>query len=164
MVETSKTKAAATSFDKIRSARHFRLVKRLIAWLLLGPGLLISLAAQQPHWSLRPITSPPVPPAKMAHPIDTFIGQRLKEAQLEPSAPADRRTLIRRLHFDLHGLPPTPEDVEAFVNDPDPKAYEKLVERLLESQHYGERWARAWLDLARYSDTNGYEKDRPRSI
>ena len=162
MVETSKTEAAAAaSFDKICSARHLRLVKRLIAWLLLGPGLLISLAAQQPHWSLRPITSPPVPPAKMAHPIDAFIGQRLKEAQLEPSAPADRRTLIRRLHFDLHGLPPTPEDVEAFVNDPDPKAYEKLVDSLLDSPHFGERFARHWLDIAHYADTHGFGAQAP---
>ncbi len=73
-------------------------------------------------------------------------------------------TLIRRVSLDLIGLPPTPEEADAFVNDPAPDAYEKLVDRLLASPHYGERWARRWLDLARYADTNGFEKDRPRTI
>ena len=85
-------------------------------------------------------------------------------AGLKPSPEADRYTLIRRVSLDLIGLPPTPEEVDAFVNDPSPDAYERLVDRLLASPHYGERWARRWLDLARYADTNGYEKDRVRSI
>ena len=96
--------------------------------------------------------------------IDAFILARLEAAGLQPSEPADRATLIRRLSLDLIGLPPTPEEVEAFVQDQSPDAYEKLVDRLLASPHYGERWARRWLDLARYADTNGYEKDRTRSI
>src|SRR6202020_1385907 len=81
-----------------------------------------------------------------------------------PSPAADRHTLVRRVYLDLIGLPPTPEEVDAFVRDDSPDAYERLVDRLLASPHYGERWARRWLDLARYADTNGYEKDRPRSI
>ena len=96
--------------------------------------------------------------------IDFFILARLEEAGLAPEAEADRTTLIRRLSLDLTGLPPTTEEVQAFVNDRSERAYENLVERLLESPHYGERWALWWLDIARYADTNGYEVDRPRSV
>jgi hypothetical protein len=94
------------------------------------------------------------------NPIDTFILARLRREGLSPSAEADRHALIRRVSLDLIGLPPTPEEVEAFVKDDRPDAYERLVDRLLASPHYGERWARRWLDLARYADTNGCEKDR----
>ena len=94
--------------------------------------------------------------------IDEFIRAKLAEHRLTPSPQADRRTLIRRLSFDLHGLPPTPEAVEAFVNDEDPKAYEKLVDRMLDSPHYGERFARHWLDIAHYADTHGFERDKRR--
>ena len=87
---------------------------------------------------------------------------KLEAAGLAPSPAADRRTLIRRLSFDLIGLPPTPEEVAAFVADADPRAYERLVERLLASPHYGERWARHWLDLARFGESNGFEYDEPR--
>jgi hypothetical protein len=96
--------------------------------------------------------------------IDSFIRARLNAEGLKPSDPADRATLLRRVSLDLVGLPPLPEEVEEFVVDTSPNAYEKQVDRLLASPHYGERWARRWLDLARYADTNGYEKDRPRSI
>ena len=96
--------------------------------------------------------------------IDHFILARLESESLTPSPEADRYTLARRVHLDLIGLPPTPEEVDSFVNDSAPDAYERMVERLLASPHYGERWARRWLDLARYADTNGYEKDRVRSI
>jgi len=91
--------------------------------------------------------------------IDAFILARLEEARLEPAKEAGRQTLIRRLYFDLIGLPPTPEEVIAFVGDADPAAYEKVVDRLLKDSRYGERWARLWLDLARYADTAGYEGD-----
>jgi hypothetical protein len=94
--------------------------------------------------------------------IDAFIRAKLAEHQLKASPPADRRTLIRRLSFDLHGLPPTLEAVQAFVEDADPKAYEKLVDRMLESSNYGERFAQHWLDLAHYADTHGFERDRRR--
>ncbi len=94
--------------------------------------------------------------------IDDFIRAKLDEHQLTPSHQADRRTLIRRLSFDLHGLPPTPEAIEAFVNDTDPLAYKKLVDQLLESPHYGERFAQHWLDVAHYADTHGFERDMRR--
>lgn len=94
--------------------------------------------------------------------IDDFILSRLDEHHLLPSPRADRRTLIRRLSFDLQGLPPTPQTVDDFVNDPDPQAYEKWVDRLLDSPHYGERFAQHWLDLAHYADTHGFERDQRR--
>ena len=120
------------------------------------------------HWSfVKPVKHDPpkVHDDKwVRNAIDQFILARLEREGLKPSPEANRATLIRRLGLDLIGLPPTPEEVDAFVNDASPDAYEKLVDRLLASPHYGERWARRWLDLARYADTNGYEKDRPRSI
>lgn len=94
--------------------------------------------------------------------IDELIGAKLAEHHLKPNPQADRRTLIRRLSFDLHGLPPTPEAVAGFVNDADPQAYDKLVDRMLESPHYGERYARHWLDIAHYADTHGFERDKRR--
>src|SRR6185436_17597817 len=111
----------------------------------------------------------PVPPQVKRHewvrnPIDQFVLARLEKEQLKPTREADRITLIRRLSLDLIGLPPTVKEVEQFVKDRAPDAYEKLVERLLASPHYGERWGRHWLDVARYADTHGYEKDKPRSI
>ena len=92
-------------------------------------------------------------------PIDAFILAKLEERSLAPSPPADRRTLIRRLSIDLLGLLPTPEEVAAFVADPDEQAYEKLVDRLLASPHYGEHWARHWLDVARFGESDGFEYD-----
>ena len=89
-------------------------------------------------------------------PIDAFVLDRLEKAGLEPSPTADRRTLIRRASYDLTGLPPSPEEVDAFVDDPDPDAFARVVDRLLASPHHGEQWARHWLDVARYSDTKGY--------
>jgi hypothetical protein len=97
-----------------------------------------------------------------SHPIDAFVRARLKAAKLKPSPEADRHTLIRRLSLDLLGLPPSPDEVETFVKDTTPGAYERLVDRLLASSHFGERWGRHWLDLARYADSDGYEKDGPR--
>lgn len=120
------------------------------------------------HWSfIKPVKHalPAVKDAaKVRNAIDSFVLARLEKEGLTLAAEADRHTLIRRLSLDLIGLPPTPEEVDAFVNDASPDAYEKLVKRLLDSPRYGERWARRWMDLARYADTNGYEKDRPRSI
>jgi hypothetical protein len=123
------------------------------------------------HWAFvkpaRP--TPPTPRAAglkgwARNPIDAFVLGRLEKEGLTPSPQAGRHTLIRRVSLDLIGLPPSAAEVDAFVNDPSADAYERLVDRLLASPHYGERWARRWLDLARYADTNGYEKDRPRSI
>jgi hypothetical protein len=120
------------------------------------------------HWAFVPPKQQPLPAVKQTswprNPIDYFILARLEAEGLKPAPETDRYTLVRRLYLDLIGLLPTPEEAEAFINDTSPGAYEKLVARLLASPHYGERWARRWLDLARYADTNGYEKDRPRSI
>lgn len=119
------------------------------------------------HWAWQPIKKPGIPEIRnsqsaIRNPIDAFITARLAEAGLTMSREADRRTLIRRLSFDLLGLPPTPERVRKFVADRDPKAYEKLVDELLASPRYGERWARHWLDVVHYGDTHGYDKDKPR--
>jgi mono/diheme cytochrome c family protein len=119
-------------------------------------------------WSLRPIRRvvPPVvhgPGAGWVRtPIDAFVLARLDSAGLRPSPAADRATLIRRVNFDLIGLPPTPEEVEAFVNDPNSLAYEALVDRLLASPHHGERWGRHWLDVVRFGESEGYETNMPR--
>jgi hypothetical protein len=125
-------------------------------------------AEYKPHWAFVPPQQVRPPAAsqsiRLRGPIDAFIQAQLESNGLKPAPEADRYTLIRRVCLDLVGLPPTPEEADAFVNDPAPDAYERLVDRLLASPHYGERWARRWLDLARYADTNGYEKDRGRSI
>lgn len=125
-------------------------------------------AEYRPHWAFTPPAPQPLPPVQQAdwprNAVDSFVLARLEREGLKPSPEADRYTLVRRLYLDLIGLPPTPEEADAFVNDASPDAYERLVDRLLASPQYGERWARRWLDLARYADTNGYEKDRPRSI
>jgi len=111
------------------------------------------------HWSFQPVKAPAVPQLETCwarNPIDLFIYEKLAAAGLQPSVEADRRVLIRRLYFGLLGLPPPPEEVEAFLTDKRPDAYERLVDRLLASPHYGERWGRYWLDVARYADTKGY--------
>jgi mono/diheme cytochrome c family protein len=117
-------------------------------------------------WSLRPVKPAAIPEVKRSdwtrNEIDRFVLAKLEEAGLPPSREADRRTLIRRLSFDLIGLPPGPDEVEAFEQDKSADAYEKLVERLLASRHYGERWARHWLDVVRYADTMGFERDELR--
>ena len=115
------------------------------------------------HWSLRPIQDPKVPEVQDAawsdNPVDRFLLAKLEAKGLKPAPEADRRTLIRRLTFDLIGLPPKPDEVESFVNDPAPDAFAKLVDRLLASPHYGERWGRHWLDLVRFAETSGHEFD-----
>lgn len=125
-------------------------------------------ATYKDHWSLVPPRAAPLPAVQHAdwprNAIDHFVMNRLEMAGLRPPPDADRYTLVRRVYLDLIGLPPTPAQADAFVNDRSPDAYQKLVESLLRSPHYGERWARPWLDLARYADTNGYEKDRPRTM
>jgi mono/diheme cytochrome c family protein len=126
-----------------------------------GPGPKVT------HWSFRPVKRPAVPDVRDAwgrDPIDAFVLARLQKEGLKPSPEADRATLLRRLSLDLTGLPPTPEEVDAFLADKRPDAYERQVDRLLASPHYGERWGRHWLDLARYADSNGYSIDSPRSI
>lgn len=122
------------------------------------------------HWAFQPIAHPQPPKlggklrAAVRNPIDNFVFAKLVHEQLAPSPETDRVTLIRRVSLDLTGLPPTPEEVDDFVADKSPDAYAKVVGRLLKSPHYGEKWARHWLDAARYADSNGFEKDRTRSI
>jgi len=114
-------------------------------------------------WSLEPLRPPEVPAVEASGaPIDAFIRKTLAEKGLFPSPEADRRTLIRRLTFNLHGLPPTPEEVDAFLEDRSSDAYQRLVDRLLSSPRYGERWGRHWLDVVHYGETHGYDKDKRR--
>ncbi|HLX61981.1 MAG TPA: DUF1553 domain-containing protein [Planctomycetota bacterium] len=119
--------------------------------------------ADREFWSYQPVKNPAVPQVKDAgwskNEIDRFIFEKLAAINLTPAPEADRRTLIRRATMDLHGIPPTPDDVDAFVHDPSPNAYEKLIDRLLDSPRYGERYARHWLDLVRYAESDGYKQD-----
>ncbi len=125
-------------------------------------------AAYQPHWSFVKPTRPAIPKVWNRDwprdAIDSFVLARLEKRGLQPSPEADRHTLIRRVYLDLIGLPPSPAQVDAFVNDKSPQAYQRVVDQLLASPGFGERWAQMWLDLVRYADSMGYEKDRPRTI
>ena len=123
------------------------------------------------HWAFRPVRAPPIPAAEPStrgraaagsNPIDAFVATRLKHEHLTPSPEADRVTLIRRLYFVMLGMPPSPEDVAAFVSDRKPQAFERLVDRVLDDPRYGERWARHWLDLVRFAESNGFETNRER--
>jgi cytochrome c553 len=126
----------------------------------------VDYAAAREHWAYRPLATPALPAVKDAAwartPIDRFVLARLEAAGLKPAPPASRRALIRRLSFDLAGLPPSPEEVDAFIADPAPDAVERLVDGLLASPAFGERWARHWLDLARFAESHGYEQDYDR--
>ncbi|MEQ1840374.1 MAG: DUF1553 domain-containing protein, partial [Verrucomicrobiales bacterium] len=146
------------------SAAEVDLLKR---WIDAGAPWPDSLAGEDErlsHWAWQALSNAgeELLSGSKGHPVDVFIREKLSSAGLQLSARADRRTLIRRLSFDLHGLPPAPAVVEAFVADPDPAAYEKLVDTLLASPHFGERFARHWLDLAHYADTHGFERDKRR--
>jgi mono/diheme cytochrome c family protein len=162
--------AGLVNADEVMPASGERLTPQQIglleAWIDQGANWPDTV--NKPHWAyVKPVQ--PAPP-KVQHSrwprnaIDNFILARLEKEKLTPSAEADRVTLVRRLSLDLTGLPPTIEEVDAFVADKSRDAYEKVVDRLLSSPHYGERWARVWLDLARYADSHGYEKDPPRSM
>ena len=134
-------------------------VKLLRQWITEG-------AEWEAHWAYRPL--PKAAPSKVKNtnwtrnPIDRFVLARLEAAGITPSPEASQYTTIRRLNYDLLGLPPTPKEVDDFVSDKSPDAYGKLVDRLLDSPHFGERWGRHWLDKARYADSDGFEKDKPR--
>ncbi len=123
-------------------------------------------AAQLKYWAFQPVTHPQPPAVQhsdtVKNAIDSFIGAKLETKGIQLSQPADRITLIRRVSLDLIGLPPTPAEVDAFVTDKSPDAYEKVVDRLLASPRYGERWARHWLDLARYAESEGFKSDETR--
>ncbi len=130
-------------------------IELLRRWVKMG-------AAWPQHWAYAPIRKPVAEAGADSHPIDALVRADLRRHGVDFSPPADRRTLIRRLSLDLTGLLPTPAEVDAFVDDRSPAAYGRLVDRLLASQHFGERWARHWLDEARYADSEGYEKDSPK--
>ena len=118
------------------------------------------------HWAFQPIRLPALPNVKdtawAKNPIDRFTLAKMEAAGIKPSKAADKRTLIRRATYDLTGLPPSPEDVRTFISDKSPDAYARLIDRLLTSKHYGEKWGRHWLDLVRYAETNSYERDNPK--
>ena len=149
-------------------------ITALVRWVQLGLPWPVAARAKGPaddssrHWSFQPIRRPRPPEVSreswVRNPIDRFILARIENKGLTPSPEAERTTLIRRLYIDLVGLLPAPEEVDAFVNDDRPDAYEQLVDQVLDSPHYGERWARHWLDLARYADSNGYNNDGERKI
>jgi hypothetical protein len=144
------------------TTRSYLLV--LLAVLPMG-GARADDTAPKDHWAFRPVSRPAVPAVASLWartPIDRFILARLAKEGLKPSPEADRATLIRRLKFDMLGLPPTPEEIDAFVNDPAADAYERLVERTLASPHFGERWARHWLDVVHFAESNGFEMNQPR--
>ena len=129
----------------------------------------IYTAAERRHWAFQPrknVDPPtfPDPAAKtwVKTPVDAFILAGLRKAALRPAPPADRATLIRRVTFDLTGLPPTPDEIDAFVGDQSPDAWERVVDRLLASPHYGEQWGRHWLDVVRFAESDGYEYDMHR--
>lgn len=144
-------------------------IELLRAWIDQGapwPNDQAGGAISPDHWSFHPPTRPRVPavryPGWLRNPIDGFILAKLDQEGVVPSPEADRTTLIRRITLDLLGLPPTPDEVEEYLADRSPEAYERLTQRLLDSPHFGERWGRHWLDQARYADSDGYEKDLPR--
>ena len=127
----------------------------LTKWIADGAPWATTATIKAPTWwAFRPATK-----AAGTHTIDAFIDAKLKTANLTPAPQADKRTLIRRATFDVHGLPPTQSEIEAFAKDTDPNAYSKLIDRLLASPRYGEKWGKHWLDLARYGDTSGFEQD-----
>ncbi len=145
-------------------------MRRFIKWTACGIGIVLAFqaVAQTKHWAFIAPVRPALPAIKnkawARNPIDHFILARLEQEGLAPSPAADKTTLLRRVSLDLTGLPPTIAEIDAFLADKSSRAYETVVERLLASPHYGERWGRWWLDAARYADTNGFEKDLPRSI
>jgi mono/diheme cytochrome c family protein len=123
-----------------------------------APATVTASPVRSKHWAFQPIRKPPVP-AGEPHPIDAFIRERLRKERITPSGGATKNLLLRRVSLDLVGLPPTPEELAEFLADTRPDAYDRQVDRLLASPHYGEKWARHWLDQARYADSDGYEKD-----
>lgn len=151
------------------SGKEIDLLKRWIEQGASWPqGVGAQVESREKHWAYRTPNDPKVPTVKnvawVRNPVDHFVLSRLEKKQLSPSPMAKRRRLIRRVYLDLTGLPPTVEDVERFAADSDPQAYEKVVDRLLNSPRYGEKWARSWLDLARYADSNGYQADQYRNV
>ena len=143
----------------------------IIVALLLGCAPLLYAsdhfdAEDRAHWAFQKVTRPEIPKVRnndwIRSPIDAFVAAELEKQYIRPGAPADKRTLLRRAHLDLIGIPPTPAELNQFLSDTSPKAFEHAVDRLLDSPHYGERWARHWLDLARYAESEGFKADETR--
>ena len=168
------------SAKPIMAIRDIILAMRFRSAILLGLGALTSLLllsstvpdksftqSDRDYWALKPVRRPDVPKVRhvswVRNPIDAFILKRLEDKHIQPGVEADRITLIRRVTFDLTGLPPAPVEVDGFVDDQSPGAYERLVDRLLASPRYGERWARHWLDVARYAESDGFRADEYRT-
>ncbi len=129
--------------------------------ILLAFGASAGAAEPAEGWALRPVIRPEVPKGS-ANPVDAFVCARLEKERLKPAPPADSRTLLRRVYFDLTGLPPSPEAIDTFAKNPTDAAYAKIVDDLMASPQYGERWARHWLDVARYGESDGFERNAPR--
>ena len=147
------------------TCRFAQCVTAFLVLMLLAPGTSQARKPESGHWSYQPISRPAPPPIDNIHNgIDAFVRERLRQEKIRPSPGADRATQIRRVTLDLVGLPPTPEEVDAFLADDRPDAYGRLVDRLLASPRYGERWARPWLDLCHYADTDGYLTDQLRPV
>ena len=148
---------------RARTAGFFLAV--LLAGVWCSAGAPASGGSDEAHWAYRPVRRPPVPAVAspwVRNPVDSFILSRLRAVGLAPSPPAARAYLLRRTYLDLIGLPPTPEEVAEFLRNPAPDAFERVVRRLLNSPHYGERWAQHWLDVVRFGETNGFEVDGER--
>lgn len=156
---TTKSKALIMPPPRIHKAVTDEEARVLRQWISEG-------AEYEPHWAFIAPQMPTTPPVKdqawVRNGIDPFVLAKLEKAGLKPSPEADKRTLVRRVYLDLIGLPPTPEQVQAFIDDAAPDAYEKIVDRLLDDAHYGERMAMPWLDAARYADSNSYQFDNDR--
>jgi len=136
----------------------------LVAAVLAACALPAASATNATHWAFQPLVRPTVPTSRHSNAIDEFVSSALKKKGGTLAREADRRTLIRRLSFDLRGLPPSPQEVAGFLKDKRPDAFERLVESFLGSPQYGERWGRHWLDIVGYADSNGYfnaDSDRP---
>lgn len=172
LIELVSTQVAETRMPPIDAGAALKKeeIAKLRAWIDQGAkwdyALLPTPKTESDHWAFQPVQRPEVPQVKSSKPIrtavDAFLARVWNKAGIKPVPEADRGTLIRRLYLDLTGLPPSAEEIEAFEFNTDPRAYEKLVERLLASPHYGERWARYWLDLTRWAESHGYQHDLPR--
>lgn len=171
LLEVISIRAGKARMPKNSDALDVEEINLIRKWIDEGANWPASFELTEPRisdfdwWSYQSIRRPSVPKLEnewVRTPIDAYILQKLNDKGLPVADQADRRTLIRRVTYDLIGLPPTPQQVKEFVENPDPHAYERLVDRLLESKHYGERWARHWLDVVKYADTCGYDKDKLR--
>lgn len=144
--------------------KSFHKTKAVLFFAILM-ALPVVLLAQSRHWAFRPLRQSPIPKVQGnwgRTPVDKFILAKLQSSGLKPSPPADKRTLLRRAYYDLIGLPPNPKEIQEFLSDTRPDAYERMIDRLLASPRYGERWGRHWLDVVHYGDTHGYDKDKRR--